>query len=433
MHSRRVNGPTSAAMERVRRAAILMLLAAAVLSVSLPAAAEADVVGRWRNFTGSTGTNLTQVSLLTTPDGRLHVAWYGPSLTPGRDDLMYRTIKAPGAFGSKERVQTAWAALNDPAILYDPLSGAIGLVFSGVRDAYPGDPYQRMTVTTSFNGGSTWLLSTNLIDPPTSTSRTSPVAGAIAGNALFATWYGSSGVWVHRGLDSATPAYEYQSSLGLGSFGYHSAFGLERAGYLWLVWASSATGVGTLLPAHGGVHEGLYAQMVELATGAPIGTRYKLSRSTTRWAGAQRFSMMSSRVPVTGRTRGSGVFVAYPTGYPSTKTVRLWKVTASRQTSVVVAAGSAKKGQTAVAAGPDGRVWVAWSQRARGRWKVVVRRSNASVTRWGPTKAYRLPYGYRVVWHLAAAVRKGKLDVLAHAGGGSKGDATLHIRIRAPR
>ena len=432
MHSRRVDRPTSEAMERMSRAAVLMLLAAAVLLVSLPAAAEADVVGRWRNFTGSTGTNRTQVSLLTTPDGRLHVAWYGPSLTPGRDDLMYRTIKAPGAFGNKQRVQTAWSALNDPAILYDPLSAAIGLVFSGIRDAYPGDPYQRMTVTTSFDGGHSWLLSPDLIDPPTSASWTSPVAGAVAGNALFTTWYGSSGVWVHRGLDPATPAYEYESSLD--SSGYHSAFGLERAGYLWLVWASKATGgVEIIGSAHGVVHEGLYAQMVELATGAPIGTRYKLSRSTTRWAGAQQFSMMSSRVPVTGRTRGSGVFVAYPTGYPSKKTVRLWKVTASRRTAVVVAAGSARKDQTAVAAGPDGRVWVAWSQRARGRWKVVVRRSNASVTRWGPTKAYRLPSGYKVVWHLAAAVRKGKLDVLAHAGGGSKGDATLHIRIKAPR
>jgi hypothetical protein len=398
----------------------LAFLVAVAVAAALPCAAVAGGVGKWTGLTGPTGTNLTQVTLVQTPDGLLHVAWTGASATAGRDDLLHRVIKASGSFGTKQQVETGWSAINDPAILRDPVFGDLGIVFSGIRGAYAGDPYQRMTMTTSSNLGSTWSLLPSLIDPPSSQSWASPVAAAYPGSTLFTTWYGSSGVWVHRGTVSSVPSYDYQS--GLGSFGYYSNLGLEKAGALWLVWASNATG-----------HAGVYAQLVDQTSGAPGGPRYKLPYSTTKWSGAQRFSMMMSRVPVAGRTKGSGVFVAYPTGYPSTKKVRLWKITAAKRTTMVVAGGTAIKDQTAVAAGPDGRVWVVWSQRASGRWKIVVRRSNATVTRFGPTKAYSLPSGYRAVWHLAAAVRNGKLDVLAHAGGGSKANATLHIQVRAPK
>lgn len=398
---------------------VVALPVAIALALVLPAPSGAGGPGKWTSLSGPTGTSLTQVSLTTTPDNLLHVAWIGDSATAGATDLLHRTVGSSGAFGARHVAETAWSTLNDPAIVYDPVGARLGIVVSGIRNAYPGDPYQGMVVTTSANGGANWTLTPGLLDPPGTQAWASPVSVIGAGNVLYETWYGASGVWVHRGTSPATPAYDFHS--GLGAFGYHSAFGLDKAGPLWVVWASNATG-----------HSGLYAQMVDQATGAPGGTRYKLPGSTTKWSGAQRFSMMMSRVPVTGRTKGSGVFVAYPAGYPSTRSVKVWKITAAKRTSQVVAAGGAAKDETAVAAGPDGRVWVVWSERAAGRGKVVVRRSNAAVTKWGPVRSYRLPSGYRTVWHLAAAVRNGKLDVLVHAGGGSKADATLHIQYKAP-
>jgi hypothetical protein len=143
--------------------------------------------------------------------------------------------------------------------------------------------------------------------------------------------------------------------------------------------------------------------------------------------------MMTSKVAVTGRPKGTGVYVAYTTGYPSTNKVRVWKLTTAKITSTVVAAGSAEKGQTAIAAGADGRIWVVWSQSSlNGRDRVYVRRSNAAATAFGPAKHYSTPAGYPGVYHLAAIVRNGKLDVLAHLGG-TQGLATWHIQFKAPK
>ena len=141
--------------------------------------------------------------------------------------------------------------------------------------------------------------------------------------------------------------------------------------------------------------------------------------------------MQTSKVAVTGRPKGTGVFVAYPTGYPSTTKVRLWKLTPTKTTSLVVASGSAEKNQATVAAGADGRIWVAWSQYSGGHERVCVRRSNLAATKFGATKSYATPKGYLSVYHLAAAVRGGKLNVFAQLGG-LKAASTWHIQFKAP-
>ena len=136
-----------------------------------------------------------------------------------------------------------------------------------------------------------------------------------------------------------------------------------------------------------------------------------------------------------GRARGPDdrrdARVAYPTGYPSTKSVRLWKVAAGKMTSVTVATGSAEKTQTAIAADTKGRLWVVWAQHAPGRDRVYVRRSNTGAPAFGPARYYVVPNGYQSVYHLAAAVRSGKLDVVAHLGW-TKGEATWHIQFKPP-
>lgn len=389
-----------------------------MLFVGLPVAATAGGVGTWTNVSGATGTSLTQAGLVTTPDGLLHVAWSRASATTGKKDLMHRTIRANGTFGASQTVESLWSRVNDPAMVFDPFDGRVYIVFSGTRGkTLPTDIYKGLTYTSSPDGGASWTLNSGPINPTDLASSSSPVSAIGTSNALFTSWYGTSGVWVHRGVSAATPAYNYQS--GLGSSGYYSNLGLEKGGQLWLVWASNGT-------------KGLYAQMVDQTSGGPSGTRYKLPSSTTTYLGAEEFSMKNGRVPTTGRPKGGGVFVAYPSGYPGATKVRLWKITAAKRTTMVVAGGTTKKYATAIAAAPDGRVWVAWSQLTSGRPQVFVRRSNTSATRFGPTKAYTVPSGYGVVWNLAAAVRNGKLDVLAHLGGSGKAHATFHIQFKPP-
>ena len=257
-----------------------------------------------------------------------------------------------------------------------------------------------------------------VFDPPGSSAYVSPISAIIAGDQLYTSWYGSNGVWVLRGDSGTAAAYDYQS--GLGSYGYYSNYGLDASGDLWLVWASNST-----------EHPGLWASRVDQTTGAQSGASVKLPSSTTNFAGKSEIDIMMSRVPVTGRRTGGGVYVAYPTGYPSAKSVRLWKLTAAGITSTVVAGGGAAKGQATIAAGATGRIWVAWSQYSGGHQRVGVRRSNVAVTQFGPTKYYPVPAGYSSVYHLAAAERNGKLDVLAHLGG-TKAESTWHIQFKAP-
>jgi hypothetical protein len=398
--------------------ALVVVLAALAGAAVRPQAAAAGGAGSWTNLSGQTGTNLTQSGLLVTPDGVLHVSWIRDAKAAGLQDLLWRDVKASGSFGPVKVLESGWSILNDPSVVSDPGVAAIDVVFGGMRSTAVSDPYDGLTLTTSTDGGAGWTLDpAGVIDPPGSLAYGSPVSAVVAGRILYTTWYGSDGVWVHRGVSSATPAYDYQS--GLGTYGYYSNLALDGGGDLWLLWASNATG-----------NSGVWAARVDQATGGMLGSPVKLPGSTTKWGGAQQFDMMLSRVPAAGRAAG-GVFVAYPAGYPSTKSVRLWKVTASKTTSTVVATGSAEKTQTAIAADPKGRIWVVWSQHAGGRDRVYVRRSNVAATAFGPARYSVVPNGYPSVYHLAAVVRGGKLDVLAHLGG-TKGEATWHIQFKPP-
>jgi len=408
---------------RPRRLLVLAALAAAVLLVGVaarPPAAAAGGVGKWTDLSGATGTNLTQVGLVTTPDGLLHVAWACDSATSGKQDLMYRTVSAAGAFGAKRVIEAAWSTMGAPAMTYDTPSSVLSIVFSGFRSGASGEVYHGLTFTSSADGGASWTLRpAGVFDPPDSSAYVSPISAIIAGAQLYTSWYGSNGVWVLRGSGGGVAAYDYQS--GLGSYGYYSNFGLDDTGDLWLVWASNSTD-----------NPGLWAALVDQTTGAQSGTRVKLPSSTTSFAGRTDIDIMMSRVPVTGRSAGGGVYVAYPTGYPSAKSVRLWKLTAAGTTSLVVAGGAADKSQATIAAGADGRIWVAWSESFGGRERVGVRRSNAAVTKFGHTRYYTIPAGYVSVYHLAAAERSGKLDVFAHLGG-TKAESTWHIQFKAPQ
>ena len=408
---------------RLRRLLVLAALAAAVLLAGVagrPAAAAAGGVGKWTDLSGATGTNLTQVGLATTPNGLLHVAWACDSATSGKQDLMYRTVNASGSFGARRAIESAWSTVGAPAMTYDASSSLLSIVFSGFRSGAGDELYQGLTFTSSADGGASWTLRPGgVFDPPGSSAYVSPVSAIIAGNQLYTSWYGSNGVWVLRGAAGGVAAYDYQS--GLGTYGYYSNFGLDTSGDLRLVWVSTSTD-----------HSGLWTGLVDQTTGALSGPSVKLPSSTTSFAGRTEIDIMMSRVPVTGRPQGDGVYVAYPTGYPSARTVRLWKLTAAKTTSMVVAGGAAGKNEVAIAAGADGRIWVAWSEYAGGRERVGVRRSNAAVTQFGATRYSMIPAGYSNVYHLAAAERSGKLDVLAHLGGGTKAESTWHIQFNAP-
>ena len=405
--------------------AILVLVAVVVVGTVWVAAARAGGVGVWTSVTGKTGTNLTQVDAAKRPDGKLAVVWVRRTPSASTQDVMLRTISAGGTNGALQSVQSSWATLNNPAYLLSTDLSLEGVFYGGIRSIAPGEVHDGLSFSWSTFAAPGWSLTPTIIDDQTSGSNAyASDVEAVATNGpdgYYFTWFGSSGVWVHATTSDAAPNFSFNA--GLGGFGYYSSLGYDNASNLvWVAWASNAT-----------TNSGVWASVVNQATGAPAGIRVRLPNSATLWGGSQQFAMMLSKVPITGRPTGEGVYVAYPTGYPTPTVVRLWKLVPRAVDSrmLIVAGGAAAKRQTAVAAAPDGRVWVVWSQTQGSRSKIFVRRSNTSVTQFGPVKSLVTPPGYSTVWHLAAVVRNGRLDVLAHASG-SKPAATLHVQFKPP-
>lgn len=412
-----------AAVTARRHAALSVVLTAIVLVMVLlvwPGRAGAGSPGTWSDVTGPTGTNLTQVGLVRGPGDTLHVAWVRESSgTPGKDDLVVTQLSAGGVRGAVVAVQSGWGALNDPALVFSGTQ--LQVFFGGIRGAYAGDPVQGLRWATSASG-SVWTLQAGAIDNVAGHfAYGSPVNAVRAPSGVpFFTWYGAPGVFVHRSTSGGSPDYGFHALIGGACCGYHSNLAYDALGDdLWVAWASNASG-----------KVGLWIAPVSQASGAPAGAATLLPLSTTSFGGSPSFSVMGSRVPITGRPAGlDGVFVAYPTGYPGTTKVRLWKVAPGAVSSQVIAAGKAPKGQVAVAADPNGRVWVIWSQRDGARARVFARRSNPTVTTFGAPVSFRTPPGTATVYHLAAAAQQGRLDVLAHLAG-SKPEATWHTQLK---
>lgn len=369
--------------------------------------------GVWSNVTDDTGTNLTQADAAYGADGTLWVTWES---TPGTDhDLVVRPVATNGTLGGKVTVQSGWAMLQNPAIVRLP-SGGLQVFFAGIRAGYTGDPYNGLTYASSPTG-SAWTLAPGDIDyPPDATAGSDVGAVVLPTGAAFQTWYGTPGVWVHRGYAGvAGTEFEYHKRSLTGCCGYYSNLKADTAGNVWLAWASNATD-----------KEGVWVNRVQPATGAPQGSATRLVGSNT----GDDFNMMASRVPMAARpVADGGVYVAYPCGYPFTPRIKLWRLGSG--SGMTVSNTTADKDFATIAADDQGRLWVVWSEKRNGRPVIVATRSNPSATRFGRTVVAPTQSKIEFLWHLTAAARGGRLDVLAHLSGEGVKHSTWHTQMLA--
>jgi hypothetical protein len=110
--------------------------------------------------------------------------------------------------------------------------------------------------------------------------------------------------------------------------------------------------------------------------------------------------------------QGGGVYLAYCGGYPTCKTVYVWKVGSGGPKAV--GTGSSIQ-DVSVSRGPGGRLWVTWWDGSH----VYAVRSNTGAKVWGAPLSVSLPPGADHVWKLyseGSAKPVGPVDVLASAG-----------------
>jgi hypothetical protein len=137
---------------------------------------------------------------------------------------------------------------------------------------------------------------------------------------------------------------------------------------------------------------------------------------------------MLGRTPLAARS-GGGLYIAYPTGSPTSDAIRIWRVGA-RNAPIV---GRVRSGSPAVAiaATDDTRMWVLWTK-GFGDPDVLARRSNKGATKFGAVVNAGHPKDAAQAYKLDADAVGGALDVLGNFNIGTTSSAVTSYRRILP-
>jgi hypothetical protein len=119
---------------------------------------------------------------------------------------------------------------------------------------------------------------------------------------------------------------------------------------------------------------------------------------------------------------GGGVYVAYGAGYPTFKSVNLWRNGAAKPVFSVPAAGAQ---DVNISAAPDGRVWLMWQRQGA----ISVTRTNKAATKTGPVVAVKPPPRTSTIWKVSGEGSLGQLDLFASVTTPGS-TATWHTQVR---
>ena len=383
------------------------LLSAAVTGAALMALAPLAPAATWKAVTTPDQSSVNQVGLLRTPDGVLHVAWDHPT-GPNTEDLLHTTIARSGRLGATNPIQSGWTGFQNAALVLDPQG--LRVFFCAIRSTDSSDPQDELNTLLSSDGGASWVLQPGNVVPDGGQAYGSPVAAtSLPNGGTLQAWAGTLGTWVHSGLSPATPNHDFQAPIGI--YGYDPNLATDASARSVLAWYSSATG-----------HLGVLAQDVA-ADGSPIGSAVTMPGTSDMKIG------MLGRTPLVARN-GGGFYVAYPTGYPRMDRVRVWRVGSGSATQVA-RLGSGNH-PVAFAAAPGGRLWVVWAESRRGAARVLARRSNEKVTRFGAVVDAGRPAGAPVAYQLDASPVGNALDVLANFNIGTQPHSSTYYRRIKP-
>jgi hypothetical protein len=404
-----------------RRVGLAAALVAALVCVGVTSAGTPgrwDTVVRGANVPGGSGSEL---GLIRTGDGTLHVAWK-ERIGPLADAIRHRSVSASGRLGPTSTIVSGWVGLSDPELVVDR-GGRLRVYFGGQRTTQSDDPMTGLLTATAPASGASWSA-------PAVVHRRNQAGAARNWSATvgrdgtqYQAWYGVSEIYLHRGLDDSLGDNLFTAAPPLSELGPTVVD--DAAGRLWVSWCG-----------FGGNAGGLFVQRADPASGAPIGPARKLPGSTTRHEGGQVSTCnlertTARRTPMVARA-GGGVFIAGSTGYPTLSRVNVWRIDPSGQVpagSFVVGADAAFGHTTpALAAAPDGRVWVAWREASSLGGTIAARRSNRLGTVWGEPVRVRAP-GNWLLGALNVSAQGGRLDVVGLLDSVGAGKSIQHTQL----
>lgn len=377
-------------------------LSASALVAASPAVAGPPAI--WTRLTTSHGLSGLTEARLVRFHGALQVVWAQQDAA-GSNSYQVRSVSPGGkAAPATHTVISGWAALiNEPTPVIE--HGRLLLAFGGIRSATPYEKYSGAMAYATSPTGTTWTLGDGTLSEHR--DYVDYGTGAVDDNGTpFVAFAPTSvnRVSLHRGIDPSFPATsaDVYTSPTPGSVNDINLARDSKTGDIWAAWYSL-----------GGGSSGVYYQKVYPRLGALT----KLPGSTLPY---QQIAM-ASRI-------GGGVYIAYTTGSSTPTQVRLVKA-GSPAHQDIPAAGPVN---VALAAGPGGRIWIAWRQNHGAMLAVV--RTNTTVSRFGQAIPVVSPTTYGI-GHVAANGPVGLLDVVVSATTGQPSAsyvALFHTQVRAP-
>jgi hypothetical protein len=348
--------------------------------------AAAPACAGWRVIAANQPSGISQIGLQRTADGVLHLAWVRPasSRSAGNAALFTTAIEPGGQLGQRSTIASGWSEIGDADLVRAP-GGKLEVFFNAQHSGSPSDPLDGLISAFGNTSGATWGTPF-LVTSKDSAYAGTPSVALTPQEVPLESWANPTAYpVVHRALDPSTGDY-----LAAGQGEGPNLATDTRSGATVLAWYGFRT-------------PGIFVQLVDAGSGSPIGAAHQLSNSSHD---SSDFS--GRRLPLVARP-GGGLFVAADTGtFGVPREVRLWKLGGGS----VRLASSSQYGfhNAALAAGSDGRVWVAWTRDHTAG--IFVRGSNPSLTGWSPTRRISIPAGVDVT-ELDADARAGRLDLIA--------------------
>ena len=241
-------------MRRHMKIVLLGATAVAVMAAGL-GPVRGGAPGTWSRVTDTTVTSPEELGLARTSDGILHVVWAAHG--DAGDSLMHTPISRAGVVGESTPIVTGWQRVSgSPELLVAP-DGSLRVFFGGTQSIDPGELNTNLNTATAPATGSSWTLQESNVAQG-SGQFGGEVGATIAPDGTY--FQASSSTYVHRGLDTTSPNFDYQAQFGCCGYGPDIVTDTS-SGQVHVGWYSSAPS-----------NQGIWVQEVTQSTGAPQGS-----------------------------------------------------------------------------------------------------------------------------------------------------------------
>ena len=366
------------------------LVAAVVVVLAVAGSAAAGPPGQWTKLPG-TVINFAEPGLARTSDGVLHVVYTRKNGT--KEELVHLEVSAAGKVGVGTVALGGWSSMSHPDLLRMP-DGSLRVFFGGIRSTNPGETNNALNTATAPASGAPWTLKPGKAAQATYAYATSVAGAGLAKDGTpISTWSGSPGLGFHYGVDPSTPDGKIpQSSCCL----YSPEVAVDSAsGQAWVGFHSNESAT-----------PGLYVNAI--GPNGPQGGRRLAPGSVS----GKNSIYPGNRTSLTGRIGAGGVYLFFGQGYPTFKTLALWKVDTANPQLVIKAD---RNEHANVAAAPEGRLWLMWEQNGT----IFATRTNRAATKVGGVNAISPPVG-ATIYRLNGEGSAGPLDLIANTSSGGQ-------------